>query len=36
MIIMMILTELTRPEQDLWRAGSGVTVKSVDNSCRII
>ncbi len=27
MIIMMILTELTRPEQDLWRAGSGVTVK---------
>ena len=27
MIIMMILTELTRPEQDMWRAGSGVTVK---------
>lgn len=27
MIIMMILTELTRPEQDLWRGGSGVTVK---------
>ena len=27
MIIMMILTELNRPEQDLWRAGSGVTVK---------
>lgn len=27
MIIMMILTELTGPEQDLWRAGSGVTVK---------
>ena len=27
MIIMMILTELTRSEQDLWRAGSGVTVK---------
>ena len=27
MIIMMILTELTCPEQDLWRAGSGVTVK---------
>ncbi len=27
MIIMMILIELTRPEQDLWRAGSGVTVK---------
>ena len=29
MMIMMILTELTRAEQDLWRAGSGVTVKSV-------
>ena len=27
MIIVMMLTELTRPEQDLWRAGSGVTVK---------